>query len=131
MHQLQGQDIEGVMHQHLFPELDGAKEVAVDPGAQGPDMAALAVVRLIDQGFCRLHASQHVPVDPGLHGLGQHACLEAVTHDELRMCRQNLIHRRNRVADESEAVFLRPIEGVDQFPVIGRYRHASAILSHV
>jgi hypothetical protein len=99
-------------------------EVALDPGAQRRHVAALPVVGLVGQGFGGVQAGHHIVVDPGLHGLGQHARLEAVPHDEVRVLLQGLVDGAHRVAAKAQALLVRGLQRVDQGLVAGRYRDA-------
>ena len=104
MGELQSQQVAGIVDQHRLPALDRLVEVAVDPGAQGGDVAAFAIVRLVRQRLGGPDAGQHVVVDAGFHGLGQKPGLEAVPHDEVGMLLQDRIDCCDRVADEVQAV---------------------------
>ena len=85
MNHLQGQQVEGVEDQNLFPALHGAEEIAVDPGPKCPDVAALAFTGRLPEGFGGDHAGQHLAVDAGLHDLRQHGGLEDMAQDKVGM----------------------------------------------
>ena len=127
MRQLQRQKIVRMLHEHGFPALHGAVEVAVAPSAQRRDMAAFAVVGLTGTGLGRAQAGAHILVDPGLHGLGQQAGLEAVTHDEVRLFLQHRVDHGDGVAPVAEELLVRGFERVDNVSLVSRHWDAAAV----
>ena len=90
-------------------------------------MAALARIRAVPQRLGRDDRGDHVVVDAGFHRLGQQAGLEAVAHDEVRVCGEHLGDRADRVAGEAEAQVMRGLEAIYQVTIFGRYGDAPAV----
>ena len=113
--------------QNLLPALYGAEEIPVDPGPHGGGVPGLPIVGMGRKGFGRLDAAHHLVVDARLHGLGQHAGLEAVPHDEIGLRQEDRIDAGDRIAAKRQALFVQTVERLDGGAIVTGCGNASAI----
>ena len=104
-----------------------AAEIAVDPGAHGRHVAALARVGAAGQRLRALQRLRHRLVDARLHRLGQHRRLEDPAHDEVGGTGERRLDLRDWVALEAERHGVGALQRLDVLGVGGAERRAARI----
>jgi len=97
--ELQGQAVARRLEQDCAPALDRGRDVAVQPGPRGGDVAAFALVGATPQGLPRFHAGAQLRFQGLVGAGGQHSGTEAMPHDELRVLREGLVDGGDGVAE--------------------------------
>ena len=110
MGELDRQAVAGMVERDVAPQLDRAAQVAVEPGPDRGDVAALALVGFVGQGFRRQDAVAHGRFEVLVGGHRHDPGLEAMAHDEVGVMGERRIDRHKGIAEKAVGPLQRGLE---------------------